>query len=156
MLTNKDIKNLKIIVDKIKQPEKGIEQAVFDILCKITTHVACELIVVNQLGEILLTFRQDNFWQGWHFPGGLLRYRESFESRLKKVTKLELGVKLKSTKFLFPQNYTQSKRGHDVSLVFLCELKSKPKIGKWFKQMPKNIISEHKELWKKVKKYFTK
>ncbi len=151
MLSKSDLRSLEKIINKIKKPEQGIEQVVFDILCKITTHVACELIVVNQQGEILLTFRQDNFWQGWHFPGGLLRYRESFESRLNKVAKTELAVKLKSTKFLFPHNYTNGKRGHDVSLVFSCELRSKPKIGKWFKHMPKNIIPEHRELWKKIK-----
>jgi colanic acid biosynthesis protein WcaH len=151
MFPKKDLNSLKNIISKIKNPERGIEQEVFDILCKIITHVACELIILNQHKEILLTYRHDKIWQGWHFPGGILRYREAFESRLKQVAKLELQAKLKTAKFLFPFNYINGQRGHDVSLVFLCELKSKPKIGKWFKQMPKNIISEHKELWKKVK-----
>ncbi len=151
MLPKKDLNSLKNIISKIKNPERGIEQEVFDILCKIITHLACELIVINRRKEILLTFRQDKIWQGWHFPGGLLRYREAFKSRLEQVAKLELQTKLKTAKFLFPINYVKSQRGHDVSLVFLCELKGEPKTGQWFKQMPKNIIPEHRALWKKVK-----
>ena len=153
MLLKEDLKNFKRIIGKIKQPEKGLQQEVFNVLCGVVTHVACELVIINNKKEKLLTFRKDKFWNGWHFPGGLLRYRENFSSRLKQVAKMELGVKLISAKFLFPINYINSKRGHDVSLVFLCKLNGKPKIGKWFKIMPKNIIPEHKILWKELKKH---
>lgn len=150
MLLKKDLENFTRIVKKIKHPERGLEQGVFDALCSLVTHTACELVIVNNKNEILLTFRKDKFWEGWHFPGGLLRYKESFLARLKLVVKLELKVKLVSAKFLFPINYINSKRGHDVSLVFLCKLEKALKVGKWFKQMPKNIIPEHKMLWKEV------
>lgn len=154
MLSKKDVKDLNRIIGKIKSPEKGLKQEVFDALCPVTTHVACELVIMNRAREVLLTWRKDGLWQGWHFSGGLLRFKESFFNRLKITARQELGVKLLSAKFLFPLNYTNSARGHDVSYVFLCRIKGKPKDGKWFKAMPKNIIFEHKKLWKKLKQLF--
>lgn len=152
MLSKKDLRDLNNIISEIKHPEKGLEQEVFEALCPITTHVACEMVVANQRGEILLTYRRDSFWQGWHFPGGLLRFKESFFNRIKITAREELGVKLLSAKFLFPLNYINSARGHDVSFVFLCQIKGKPKAGRWFKAMPKNIIQEHRLLFKELKK----
>ncbi len=152
MLLKKDINDLKRIIGKIKHPEKGLQQEVFDALTPVTTHVACEMVVANQRDEILLTYRRDSFWQGWHFPGGLLRFKESFFNRLKITAREELGVKLLSAKFLFPLNYIHSARGHDASYVFLCKIQDKPKDGKWFKKIPKDIIPEHRGLWKQLKK----
>ncbi len=151
MLTKRDLNSFRKIVKKIKNPKKGLEQGVFDEVVKIATMTALEIIILNSKKEVLLTWREDNFWKGWHFPGGLLRYREKFEDRLKITVKRELGVSLISTKFLFPMNYLNGARGHDVSLSFLCRIKETPKDGKFFAKMPKNIIPEHRLLWKKLK-----
>lgn len=163
MFAKKEIKQLTSLLKKIDNPQKGLPQEVFEALIKKIPFIGCELVIIrnanisiptSQTGEILLTWRDDKWWKGWHFPGGLLRYGESFKKRLTEVAKNELGVNFKSHKFLFPINYNQCPRGHGVSLVFLCETKTKPKAGRFFKKMPKNIIREHKELWRKLSKCY--
>lgn len=152
MLTKKETRQLSSLLKKIDNPHQGLPQTIFEALVKIVPLVACELVIVSKKG-ILMTWRKDKWWTGWHFPGGLLRYQESFNERIQKVAWDELGVQISSYKFLHEKNYTHSQRGHEVSLIFLCKTKMEPKNGKFFKRMPKNIIESHKELWAKVKKY---
>lgn len=151
-LNDKEIKKLSELLLKIDNPKDGLPQNVFNSLINIIPFISCELIIRTKEG-ILLTWRNDEYWQGWHIPGGLMRFRDSFDRRIKEVAKIELGVKVKKYKFLFPINYVNCSRGHAVSLVFLCEIDSLPKDGKFFKKMPKNIINEHVETWNKLKKY---
>lgn len=139
------------LLKKIDNPHKGLPQPIFDALCGLVPFVACELVIVDKKG-ILLTWRNDKWWRGWHFPGGLFRFRESFEERIEQVAQKELGVNIKSFKFLFAKDCSQGARGHTVSLIFRCETVMTPKHGKYFKKMPKNIIKEHKEFWKKIQK----
>ncbi|MEK9182889.1 MAG: NUDIX domain-containing protein [Patescibacteria group bacterium] len=152
MLTPKELKQLSSLLKKIDTPHAGLPQPVFDALCGLVPFVACELVIVGKKG-ILLTWRKDKWWLGWHFPGGLLRYRESFEERIQAVARKELGINVIDYKFLFAKDCSQGERGHVVSLVFRCETAMTPKRGKFFKKMPKNIIEAHKELWKKIQKF---
>ena len=111
--------------------------------------VACELVIIGKEG-ILLTWREDKWWKGWHFPGGLLRYNEKFEERIQKVASEELGIHIKKCEFLFPVEYNDCLRNHGVSMIFLCTTDTTPNDGKFFKKMPKDIIDEHKKLWEKI------
>jgi colanic acid biosynthesis protein WcaH len=149
MLKPAELKQLTVLLRKIDNPRLGLPQAVFDELVKIVPFVACELIIVGKKG-ILLTWREDNWWRGWHFPGGLLRYKESFAKRIRKTAWEELGIRIKKYRFLFPANYPNSPRNHGVSLIFLCTTDMPPKDGKFFKKMPRDIINEHKKLWNKI------
>jgi colanic acid biosynthesis protein WcaH len=151
MLNEKELRQLVSLLKKIDNPHEGLPQPVFDALIKIVPFVACELAVVDGKGGILLTWRDDKWWRGWHFPGGLFRFRESFEERIEKVAQKELGVNIEKYKFLFVEDFSQGARSHAVSLVFRCETAMTPKHGKFFKKMPKNIIEAHKEFWKKIK-----
>ncbi|OFZ55546.1 MAG: hypothetical protein A3D92_11390 [Bacteroidetes bacterium RIFCSPHIGHO2_02_FULL_44_7] len=156
MLSKAEEKQFASLIKKIGDVRKGLSKPLFDALCKIVVFPACELVLVNNKKEILLTYRKDKYWKGWHFPGGLIRFRESLVKRLKTTAKAELGVSLSNLKFLFPINYPLSKRGHSLSLVYLCKTKNHPKDGQWFKTMPKDIIPEHRELWRMVKKALKK
>ncbi|MFA6919226.1 MAG: NUDIX hydrolase [Patescibacteria group bacterium] len=154
-LNKKEIERLSFLLKKIDSPNKGLPQPVFDALVNIVPFVACELVIVSKEG-ILLTWRDDKWFKGWHFPGGLLRFRESFEDRIKKVADKELGIKLNKHKFLFTINYIKGSRGHCISFIFLCSTSMAPVDGKFFRKMPKDIIKEHRELWyklQKIKKY---
>lgn len=80
-----------------------------------------------------------------------MRYRETFDERIKDTALREVGIRIKKHEFLFPINYPNSKRGHGVSLVFLCEAEA-PTNGKFFKHMPKDIIPEQRIMWKDIRK----
>lgn len=151
MLNKQELKQLCGLLKKIDNPHEGLPQPVFDALCDVVPFVACELVVHGPKG-LLLVWRDDEWWHGWHFPGGLLRFRESFEERIQAVAWKELGVNISKVKFLYPKDCSQGTRNHCVSLVFLCETEMKPKRGKFFKKMPKNIIDAHKEFWRNVEK----
>ncbi len=151
MLTKKETEQLVSLLKKIPDPHEGLPQPVFDALCDVVPFAACELVVMNKKGELLLTWREDRWWKGWHFPGGLLRHRESPDDRLKKMALHEIGIHLKKYKFLFPVDYSKGLRGSGISLVFLCDHES-PKEGTFFKTMPKDIIPEHRDVWRRVRK----
>jgi ADP-ribose pyrophosphatase YjhB (NUDIX family) len=150
MLTEKELKQLTILLGKIDNPSIGLPQPVFDALTKIVPFIGCELAVVNDKKEVLLTWREDQWWNGWHFPGGLMRHNESIETRIQEVASGELGTRVDKYDFLFYKEYVDHPRLHAVSLVFLCTIDTRPKDGTFFKEMPRDIIDEHKELWEKV------
>lgn len=152
MLTKTETKQLVKLLKKVKNPNRGLPEPLFLALSKIVPFASCEMAIVNEKKELLMAWRDDEWWTGWHFPGGVMRYGESFEMSLQNTARRELGIKLKSYKFLFPVNYTNSERGHTVSFIFLCTTGQKPKDGKFFKTMPKNIISLHKPVWRQVQK----
>ena len=145
MPSNKDHKNLSKAIRKLKFP---IPVEIFNALNATIPISACEIVIFDKSKGLLLTWREDEFWKGWHFPGSIIRKGEKFEQTLKRVAKDELGRNLKSHQFIFPMNYHNGPRGHSVSFVFLCELSGQPKDGKFFKTMPKDIIKDHRELWK--------
>ncbi|MBU2260239.1 NUDIX domain-containing protein [Patescibacteria group bacterium] len=153
MLKEKELRQLVSLLKKIEDPHKGLPQPIFDALIKVVPFVACELAITDKKGRLLLTWRDDKWWQGWHFPGGLFRFRESFRERLEEVARRELGVGIKKYDFLFVKDCSQGRRGHVVDLVFRCETTKTPKHGKFFNKMPKNIIEDHKEFWKRIKKF---
>lgn len=150
-MTKQELQTLVKLLGKLKHPERGLPQEVFDALVRVVPFIACELVVISPRKELLLVWRDDQYWKGWHFPGGLLRYRECWEERIQKIARLELGVRIKRWKFLFAVNHPHTVRGHGVSLVWLCRAAQLPKAGKFFTRMPANIIPAHRQMWKKVR-----
>ena len=150
-LSKSQLKTLVSLLKKVKSTSSGLPEEVFNALTHLIPFIALELVFLNSKGEILLTWRGDKYWRGWHFPGGLLRYRESFEKRIKETAKRELGVRVKSFKFLFIENGRTSVRSHDVSLVFKIQYSGRPREGKFFAKMPADIIDQQRGIWKKIK-----
>jgi len=151
MLTNKEIEQLVTLLKKIDNPHNGLPQPIFDALCGVVPFAGCELIVMNKKGELLLTWREDKWWKGWHFPGGLMRHRETVDERIKKMALHEIGLRVKKYQFLFPINYHTGLRNHVTSLIFLTHSECVEQ-GTFFKTMPKDIIPDHRIIWRHVQK----
>ena len=98
-LSRKELVILNNLLKKVKPTSKGVPEEVFEGLIHLVPFIALEIVVVNKKGEMLLTWRDDKYWRGWHFPGGLLRYRETFKKRLNETVKRELGTSLKNFRF---------------------------------------------------------
>ena len=124
---------------------------------KKVPRVTVDLIVKDKRG-VLLVKRSITPWKGkWHFPGGTVFYKEKLLDAVKRKAKEETGLKIKIKKFLGVLEFMGRRRpgySHIVDLVFLVEpisgrLKGDPKLGgkvlKFFKKIPKNIISEHRK-----------
>ena len=152
---------INLIEEKIKDPKEGLPEEVFLLISRITPLINVDLLIKNNNNQILLTWRQKGqiYPEGWHIPGGIIRYKEKIFDRIKKVANKELNCEVS-----FDQNplaineimLNQKNRGHFVSLLFSCKLISEisntsrytegePKIGqwKWYDRCPKNLILPH-------------
>ncbi len=139
-------------VPGVRTPRHGLSQKLFDKLVKLVPFVGCELVIVNKKKEFLMTWRDDKYFHGWHFPGSLLRYRETFKKRINAVAKEKLGVRVLSHKWVDVFNHVNHPREHAVCLIFVCTISGKPKTGKFFRKIPKNTLKHHREYLEKVLK----
>lgn len=158
----KIVEVIRLLERFIKNPSKGLPEEVFLFVSRITPLINVDLLIKNKGGETLLTWREDGFFKpGWHIPGGIIRYKEKIATRIKAVARKEIGASI-----VFEENPLainevilpfQKNRGHFISLLYKCELISKPKESlrynggapkngqwKWHKKCPIDIISVHK------------
>src|SRR5438105_3537937 len=76
----------------IGDPRQGLPKPVFDLLSRITPVVNVDLLIRNDRREILLTWRDDELYHGWHVPGGVVRFKERMADRVAAVARIELGT----------------------------------------------------------------
>lgn len=87
-----------------------------------TPLINVDLFVINEDGEVLLSWRDDeNCGMGWHIPGGIIRHGETMRERLEKTAEAELGIipvfekaPCKITEIFLDQEY----RNHFISHLF--------------------------------------
>ncbi len=156
---------INFLEQKIKAPESGLPEAVFEFITRITPVVNVDLLIKDEIGRTLLSWRDDTLHgKGWHIPGGIVRFREHLEERIKKVAELEIGaeVKFEISPIAVNQiiNYERDIRGHFISILYKCFLSSEfvPQnqnmssrdngFLKWHKTCPQNLIKVH-EIYRK-------
>lgn len=145
--------------------EDGLGQELFLLVSSLTPIVNVDLLVYNGKGQFLLTWRNDSHCgQGWHVPGGCIRFKETFGERIKSVALAELGISdiaydkepLKVSEIIENGHRDicdQNERAHFVTLVFKCyaptgfcidnQKVAKGEVGymKWFDHLPDNLLS---------------
>ncbi len=116
----------------------------------------CLDFVVVKNNQILLSKRDIDPYKGyWHLPGGMVRYKETFDEAAERILLGELGLKPVSKKtigYLQMPNETD-KDGipmHNVTIVFLTKLESGKIRGsyqaheiKFFTSLPKKVHPVH-------------
>jgi ADP-ribose pyrophosphatase YjhB (NUDIX family) len=148
----------------IPDASSGLGKDLFLAISRLTPIVNVDLLIQKSFSgrlHTLLSWRSDEFYLGWHFPGGVLRFKERLESRIKKVGEQELSslitrIKgpLEVNEFMNP---SRDVRGHFLSLLYTVELDSYPAIGsynsteeikpgtlRWFVQAPNDLLKQHK------------
>jgi len=157
-------KALKIIDDHASNPEQGLPEEIFLFISRKTPMINVDLLIKDEKGRILLAWRKDKYsGAGWHVPGGIIRYKEKIEKRIKEVARLEIGVPVKFDKTPIAINQfilKQKERAHFISLLYNCFLESgfmpknkglKPGDSgylKWHSKPPANLIKVH-EIYRK-------
>ena len=145
-------------------PSQGLPPELFEWISSIVPVPNVDLLVINENNQILLSWRDDEYYgQGWHLPGGCIRYKETIEERIQKTALSELGSKviadanpiavrsmIMGTKTGYP-----IKRAHHVALLIRCSLPKGFEINnenrketdagylKWFDRIPENILEVH-------------
>ena len=150
---------------QISNPSSGLPEEVFLFISRITPIVNVDLLIKDENGRVLLSWRDDQYaGTGWHIPGGIVRFKENLEKRLLKVAEKEIGTVVEFDPVPIAINQLmhdkRNTRGHFISILYKCFLNSKytPKnIGvtnkdtgylMWHDSCPVNLIQVH-EIYRK-------
>ena len=112
----------------IGDPRAGLPEEVFLFASSITPMVNVDLLVRDRVGRILLSWRDDPFCgQGWHVPGGVVRFQEGLLDRLQKTALRELGCAVllatatpEFTEFI--RSDGPRERSHFITFIYHCRL----------------------------------
>ena len=145
----------------IPDARTGLPEEVFLFVSRLTPLVNVDLLIQDEAGRTLLTWRDDGLSPlGWHVPGGVIRYMEPAAERIRAVARGELHAEvdfdaapLAINELIFPD---QPVRGHFYSLLFRCRLRTpleaarrydpgSPKRDSWLwhATFPQNMIPAH-------------
>jgi ADP-ribose pyrophosphatase YjhB (NUDIX family) len=110
----------------LPHPEGGLPEEVFLFVSRITPLVNVDLLIQDDAGRTLLTWRDDEYFgQGWHIPGGVIRYKETFAARIRACALQELGAEVSFEPFpllVLETIRDHRSRGHFISLLYRCRL----------------------------------
>ena len=158
---------IRLLKSAVADSSKGLPEEIFLLVSELTPMINVDLLIRDNESRTLLTWRDDPYHEpGWHVPGGIVRFKEQLEHRVRAVAREELGASVEFDQTPFAINVVISPdrktRGHFVSLLYRCKLSTppdealryrsgRPKPGqwKWHKRCPENIISVH-EMYRKL------
>ncbi len=144
----------------VKNPSVGLPESVFTFISSVTPLVNVDLLIKDETGRTLLSWRDDTYaGTGWHIPGGIVRFKETLETRVEKVAEQEIGIPLQyePVPIAFHQAIYQERgiRGHFISFLFKCSLTKRftPENDglspgergylKWHDCCPSNLVPVH-------------
>jgi len=151
----------------VVNPSEGLPEEIFEFVSGITPLVNVDLLITDPVAGILLTWRPTgNYSAGWHLPGGIIRLRESFEARVKKVAMNELSTDVAKiegpidiNQMMHPNAKT---RVHFISFLYKVEIKGRldernqwckgnplPGQWHWHRKWPENIYGPQ-SIYKKI------
>jgi colanic acid biosynthesis protein WcaH len=152
----------------IQDAKDGLPPDAFYFISQLTPLINVDLLIKNKSGQTLLTWRDDRFYgPAWHIPGGIIRFKEKIEDRIEKVAQLELGgaVNFSPDPICIRGLINQERdiRGHFISMLYLCELRSdldiskayksgEPKQGQWawHDKAPVNLLKVHEVFRRRI------
>lgn len=146
---------------------KGLPEELFIFSTTLVPIVNIDLFVINEKGQLLLTWRDDIYHgKGWHIPGGCVRMRERLETRVIKTAEKELGVPIDYNSDpiavreiiepeIRPGLSNQLERCHNVSFLYECAVKPGyivPEVAdgvklRWFDSLPDDLLKVHIDLY---------
>lgn len=119
---------IEILEKHVPNPSAGLPEELFFYIGRVTPMVNVDLLIKDERGRTLLSWRNDRYaGTGWHLPGGIIRFRETLETRVKKVAETEIGtfVDFDSNPIAINQIICNKKnRSHFVSILYKCSLSS--------------------------------
>lgn len=145
-------------------PYDGLPFELFEWISSVVPIPNVDLLITNDKGEILLSWRDDEYYgQGWHLPGGCIRFKETIEERIQKTALNEIGTEVITDSIpIAVKNMIMGdregqpiKRAHHVAMLIKCALpegfvvdnkeKKEKDAGylKWFDRIPEDILKVH-------------
>ncbi len=103
--------------------------------------------------RVLLLYRDDEYFSGWHFPGGLLGSDEKvIEGAVRRVAWEEVGVALGEVLTVRSVNFSMTARNHNYSTIHVCRMTEEPVLKQGIAMMaplgalPENLITSHRDI----------
>ena len=150
---------IELLDRQISNPSLGLPEEVFFFISRLTPMVNVDLLIKDENGRTLLSWRDDSFTgAGWHVPGGIMRFKEKLEERVQKVAETEIGTVVEFDPVPVTINQVICKhdtRGHFISILYKCFLSNKfipTNIGltntdkgylMWHDSCPENMVKVH-------------
>ena len=114
----------------VPDPHRGLPGELFLFVSRMAPLINVDLLIQDCDERTLLTWRDDEFFgQGWHLPGGIIRYKERATERIEKCAEDELGclVRFDPKPLLTVENFADRRnRAHFISMLYRCELAGSP------------------------------
>lgn len=145
----------------VDDPHRWLPQPIFYLVSRLMPLANVDLLVQDERGRTLLTWRDDEFFgQGWHVPGSTIRFQETIADRVHGCAQMELGAEVAFDPFpiaieeeIDPALTT---RGHCLALLYRCRLLSPPEPARewtsgppqrdqwaWHAGPPANLLPVH-------------
>jgi colanic acid biosynthesis protein WcaH len=111
----------------VKDPRQGLPDDVFYYISRTTPLVNVDLLIKDERGRTLLSWRDDPYCgRGWHVPGGIVRFQEDISTRIRKVAAQEIKAEVAFEEapiavheLIHPD---RRNRSHFISLLYKCSL----------------------------------
>jgi ADP-ribose pyrophosphatase YjhB (NUDIX family) len=117
---------LQAIESTLDDPHQGLPEELFLFVSRVTPLVNVDLLIQDDRGRTLLTWRDDEFHgAGWHVPGAIIRFKETAADRIRACARDELGaeVAFEAPPIMVNESIrTEASRGHAIGLLFRCRL----------------------------------
>ena len=116
-----------LLDQEVPNPSAGLPDDVFYYISRVTPLVNVDLLIKDEHGRTLLSWRDDPYaGRGWHIPGGIVRFKETLETRVKKVAETEIGTAVDFDPNPIAINqiiHDKTKvRNHFISVLYQCSL----------------------------------
>jgi colanic acid biosynthesis protein WcaH len=118
----------------VGEPAGGLPEDFFLFVSRYTPLINVDLLIQDEHGRTLLTWREDEtYGAGWHVPGGIIRFQETAEERIRATAQRELGTDVEHD--AEPMTIVQAidrgrrERGHFISMLYRCRLAGPPDPG---------------------------
>ena len=148
-----------LIESHIADAKTGLPFPVFELVSRLTPMVNVDLLIKDKNNRILLAWRDDQFaGQGWHIPGGIVRFKETLDNRIQQVALREIGQQVDYVPEPITMNQVICKhetRGHFISLLYACSIDENfvpdnknltpadPGFLVWHDHCPDNLVRVH-------------
>lgn len=156
---------IKLLKRTVPDPNVGLPDDIFYYISETTPLVNVDLLIKDEKQRTLLAWRDDPYaGVGWHIPGGIIRFKETFKERINKVVETEIGTPVDCDYIPIAVNEIMNPhvdvRGHFVSILYRCFLSGEftpenknldlnhPGFLKWHDGCPNDLLKFH-EVYRK-------
>lgn len=103
-----------------------------------------ELCVAGPEGGVLLTWRDDDYWRGWHFPGGLIAPGESLAAACDRIAARELAAGFALEGVAGVECWPAHPWADIVAILCRGRLDRAPADGRFFATPPDDLLAEQR------------